>query len=351
MIIVMALAVAIQSTQDTSRPSVVWSGFVDTYFAWDGGHPGSLDRPFTTQAARHNEFNVNLAQVAVTLGGERVRGRLALQAGTSVQANYAAEPAVGALSGGSLSRHIQEATAGYRIGRDLWVDAGIYFSYVGGESWMSRDNANYTRSLVAEYSPYYLSGARLTWQPPASPFTIQLHVMNGWQNISETNSGKAFGGRIDWRATPALTLGYGTFIGNELPDSVPPRTRVFNQALAKLIAPGDVTVQGQVDYGIQGGSRWFGWVVTARKALTPTLAMGARAEQYSDPDQVIVATGTANAFRAGGGSLNVDVGRAAGMLWRTEIRGLRAGAPLFPSGRTGTSKTSVLVVTSLALTL
>lgn len=354
MIASFALAVAALSSaaaQDTTR-RVEWSGFVDTYFAYDGGRP-SADRSFTTQAVRHNEFNINLAHVGVALTSDRLRGRLALQVGTSVQSNYAGEPTtIGSINGPGVSRHIQEATAGYRVGRGLWVDAGIYFSYIGGESWISRDNANYTRSLVAEYSPYYLSGAKLTWQPTGSAFTIQVHAMNGWQNISETNSDKALGGRIDWQVTPSLTLGYANFIGNELPDTLPARTRVFNQVLGKLVLGSDVTIQGQFDYGTQGGSSWFGWVATARKAFTPTVAVGARVEQYSDPDQVILATGTANAFKGAGGSLNLDIGRTSGMLWRTEIRTLRAGALLFPSsGTANASKTHVMLVTSLALTL
>jgi hypothetical protein len=353
MIALIALAAAVQATavQDTSR-HVAWGGFIDTYYAWDGGHPGSIDRPFTTQAARHNEFNINLAHVAVTLSGDRVRGRLALQAGTSVQSNYAGEPSVGTLSGNSLSRHIQEATVGARIATGLWADAGIYFSYIGGEGWISRDNATYTRSLVAEYSPYYLSGARLTWQPRRSPFTFQLHVMNGWQNISETNSDKAVGGRVDWQVSPALTLSYGNFFGNELPDSVPASTRAFNQVLAKLSLPAGLVVQGQFDYGKQGGSVWFGWTLTGRKPVTPAVAVAARLEQYSDPDQVIVVTGTPNPLKTVGGSLGLDVGRTDGLLWRTEVRGLRASAPLFPSGGAANgSRNSLLVVTSMALSL
>ena len=43
---------------------------------------------FTTQPARHNEFNVNLAFVEAKLDGQRVARPLALQAGTSVQSNY-----------------------------------------------------------------------------------------------------------------------------------------------------------------------------------------------------------------------------------------------------------------------
>ena len=344
------LALTAARAQDTSR-HVAWSAFVDAYYAWDTGRPRTMDRPFTTQAARHNEFNVNLAHAGVSLVSDRVRGRVALQAGTSVQANYAGEPRIGALSGADLSRHIQEATAGYRIARGLWADAGIYFSYIGWEGWISRDNPTYTRSLVADYTPYYLSGVKLTWQP-APAWTVQVHVMNGWQNISENNSGKAVGGRLDWQATPALTLGYANFIGNELPDSVPARTRVFQQVLGKLALAGGVMLQGQFDYGTQGGSNWYGWVMIGRKQVRPALAVVGRIEQYHDPDQVIVTTGTANPLRATGGSLGLDVGRVDGMLWRTEIRGLAADARLFPSdGAANASKHGVLIVSSLALSL
>ncbi|HEY5062558.1 MAG TPA: outer membrane beta-barrel protein, partial [Gemmatimonadaceae bacterium] len=73
---------------------VAFGGFVDGYFAYDFGRPRDIDRAFTTQAVRHDEFNVNLAFIDATLTGTRVRGRIAAQFGTAVQANYAAEPRV-----------------------------------------------------------------------------------------------------------------------------------------------------------------------------------------------------------------------------------------------------------------
>ena len=165
--------------------SVTFGGFVDTYYAWDFGRPPTLDRSFaggalfTTQPARHNEFNVNLAFLEAKVSGDRVRGRLALQVGTSVQSNYSGEPTTGNVSGPTLERHIQEAVAGVRIARAAWVDAGIFFSHMGMESWISRDNPTYTRSLVAEYSPYYQSGVKFTWAP-SSRITAQLDFQMTW---------------------------------------------------------------------------------------------------------------------------------------------------------------------------
>ena len=164
---------------------VTFGAFIDGYYAYDFDRPPSIDRAYTTQPARHNEFNINLADVEAKLDGARVHGRLALQAGTSVQSNYAGEPAIGSVSGSSLSRHIQEAFAGYKVASTLWIDGGIFFSHIGNETWISRDNWTYSRSFVADFTPYYETGVRALWQATAA-LTVTGVVVNGWQNISET---------------------------------------------------------------------------------------------------------------------------------------------------------------------
>jgi hypothetical protein len=55
-----------------------------------------------------------------------MRGRLALQAGTSVRANYAAEAREGTIGGDGLLGMLQEAYAGYQVTPALWIDAGIF---------------------------------------------------------------------------------------------------------------------------------------------------------------------------------------------------------------------------------
>ena len=121
-----------------SRSAASWT----RYYAWDFGRPAAVDRSFaggtlfTTQPARHNEFNVNLAFVEAKLDGPRIRGRLALQAGTSVQSNYSGEPTRGQVSGPSLARHLQEAFAGAKLGDNVWVDGGIFYSHMGMEGWV-----------------------------------------------------------------------------------------------------------------------------------------------------------------------------------------------------------------------
>lgn len=346
---------------DTSIHVAV-GGFIDTYYAWDTGKPSSHDRSFaggvvfTTQPSRHNEFNVNLAFVELKLDAPHYRGRLAVQTGTSVQSNYAGEPNSGTVSGPSLSRILQEAVVGVQIRPTLWADAGVMLSHVGMESWISRDNPTYTRSLVADYSPYYQSGAKLTWNA-SSKVTAQLDIVNGWQTIAENNQGKGAGVRVDVQADSATLLSYYNLFSQESGT----RLRTFNGAGLKR-TKGRWSVLGEFDYGTQsrgrdstGTSSWMGGVAVVRVQSTPKVALSARVEAYSDPDQVIIATGQFagvpnGAFRGSGASIGVDVTPYARVYWRTELRGWHTRDAIFPSGNSAARRNSAVAVSSLALT-
>ena len=349
-----SLVPTVAAAQDRSR-TVTVGAFLDTYYAWDFNRPVNFDRSFTTQPARHDEFNVNLALIEVRMTGARTRAHVALQAGTSVQANYAGEPRVGSVSGPDLARHIEEATVGVRVAPRLWVDAGIYLSHIGQESWISSQNPTYSRSLIADFSPYYEAGVKATWT--ASPkLTAQLNVVNGWQDISNVNNDKAVGIRLDYAASPHVALGYSDFLGNEMPDTVPSRTRVFNEGYAAITA-GRTSAWLTLDLGQQqrpggGWSTWYGVALIGRRQLMPQVALAARVERYADPDGVLVTTGTPNAFRVNGASVNLDVTLPGNALWRTEVRGFQARDPIFPEHVAGTYSTrDGFIVSSLALTL
>ncbi len=348
------------STKAQADTSVKLSvgGFLDTYVAYDAGRPRTLDRAYTTQPARHNEFNVNLAFVELGLSGPRVRGRLALQAGTSVQSNYAGEPRVGSVSGPDLGRLLQEAYVGYEVKPGFWVDGGVFFSNVGMEGWVSRDNPIYTRSLVADYSPYYSAGVRATWQATAK-LTARVDIVNGWQIISENNEDKTLGARLDYAVTPTTSLSWYGLAGNE-PGA---RLRLFNGVGIKTKVGTRVELMAQTDVGSQEpadsagtaaqSSTWYGAMLIGRVMLTPTVTLTGRVERYDDTDQVLIATGSANGLRASGASIGLDVRPASRFLWRNEVRALTGDAAIFPdrNGTGGLSKRNLVVVTSLGLTL
>lgn len=348
---------SVSTATTDSTVTVTFGGFVDTYVAYDAGRPRTLDRSYTTQPARHGEFNVNLAYVDVTLSAPRVRGRLALQAGTSVQSNYAGEPRIGSVSGPELGRLLQEAYAGYEVRPGLWIDGGVFYSNVGMEGWVSRDNPIYTRSLVADYSPYYSAGVRATWQ--ATPkLTARLDIVNGWQIISENNEDKTVGARLDYAATSTTSLSWYGLAGNE-PGA---RLRLFNGVGIKTRVGARVEVVAQIDAGRQeqpdslgasaSAQSWYGGMLIGRWAATSRLAIVGRVERYVDDDQVIISTGTPDGLRANGASLGFDVRLRDRFLWRSEARALTGDVRIFPDRdtRDGLSKRNVVIVTSLGVT-
>ena len=339
-----------------SGPQVKLGAFLDAYYAWDGDRPPTFDRAYTTQPARHAEFNLNLAFVEAVLSAPRYRGRLALQWGTSVQANYAGEPQLGSVSGPSVSQYVQEATIGYRLAPGLWLDAGIFFAHTGMEAWISRDNLAYTRSLIADFSPYYEAGAKLTWT--ASPaVTAQLVIVNGWQDISNYNTPPATGVRVDWAVSPALTLSYDDFLGNATADSLPRHVRFYNDFIVQLGPAGPWQFAAAVALGFQtrsapggGTASWYGASLFGKYHATPRLALVARLESYDDPDQVIVKTGVPAAFRTVGASVGLDVALTAPLLWRTEVRAFASRSAVWPDVSAGRYvPDDGFIVTSLSL--
>lgn len=339
-----------QPTQSWAKdPELRWGFFLDSYYAFDGNRPANRERLYTTLPAKHNEFAINLAHVEGVLSGDRVRGRLALQAGTSVAANYSTEYRDATKTGGhpaDLLQHLQEATAGYRLAEGLWIDGGIYFSHIGAESFISKNNWTYTRSLVADFSPYYQAGVRLSYDPNPQ-WGFQLHILNGWQNIIETNSDKALGTQVAYKPTKDITVTHNTFLGDE-------NGLRFFQDLSFTMQVLPWLQSGLTfDFGVQGGSStrtWYGSSFQNRFRLTADTHLAARVEIYNDPNRVIVSTGSPSGFKVWGASVNVDQQLTPELLWRNELRLLKAADTIFPSAA-GSSSQTVFAITSLSLSL
>jgi hypothetical protein len=200
--------------QENKENKLQFSGFIDLYHAIDFNNPVSSELPgFLVNYNRHNEFNLNLGYLKAAYKDESIRGNFALMAGTYAQYNLAHEQA--------LLRNVFEANAGYRIRKRLWIDAGVFPSHIGFESAVGADNYTLTRSIMAENTPYYLSGAKINYVSTNDVWDLTFVLVNGWQNIKETprNTNKAIGAKITWQPSSKITVNSSTFIGNEKPDT------------------------------------------------------------------------------------------------------------------------------------
>ncbi len=323
-----------------------WQVFVDTYYAWDFQRPRDQNRLYTTQPLRHNELGLNLGLLHAAYENANLRGQLGFQTGTYVESNLAAEPA--------LFQGLYAASAGVKLHDALWLDVGVFPSHIGFEAIVSADNWTYSRSLIADYSPYYESGLKLSanhgeWQGA-------LLVLNGWQNIRDNNHDKAIGTQLQWKPIEQIQLNWSSFAGNEAPLEKATQWRVFNNFFA-VYRPFDTwEIMAGLDYGLQqklpaeGWSQWLGTVLQSRWHLSPEWRLAGRIESFSDPDQVLINTNTPQGFQVGGASLNVDYAFHPLALWRIEGRVFLSRDAIYPGAEKDQfSAVNVSLVSSLSL--
>jgi hypothetical protein len=334
-------------------PSFKVSGFVDTYYAFDSNTPADRERDFTTQPVRHNEFNVNLAYIAAVIEREKTRGRLALQFGNSVTTNYSAEP-------NTDLKIIQEAFVGRKLGERTWIDMGIFLGNIGTESWISKDNWTYTRALNSDYAPYYSSGVRFTHQINTQQ-SFQILLLNGWQNITETNQGKAIGSQYKNQINHKLIFTYNNFLGDE-EVVLNPQTQKYNSRFRvyhNFCLQYDYTDRwhflGSFDAGHQsqqnndGVDGWYNSSLAIKRILNAEQSLTFRSEYYNDRHQANITTNTKNGFEVVGASLNFDQKLDEAALWRTEVRGFHSRDQIYSQGKDHKNRNDGVVVTSLSM--
>jgi hypothetical protein len=319
---------------------ITYSAYADAYFAHDFNHLPTRYRPYTTQPYYTDEPALNLGYVDARIDSDTYRGRLAMQYGSSVIANYADESK-------EFFRYFQEAYAGLKLSERLTVDAGIFFSHIGMESWISRDDWNLTRSLIAENSPYYQSGVRAQYTASES-LSAQVLLLRGWQNISNDQP-LALGTQVAWKATSSTSLYHNLFVGNEHGE------RIFNDFIIKHRLTQSFGIDAAYDLGIQqrrdeDTALWQGWSILPHYAINPRVAVAGRVEYYSDPHQVIVKSLSGQRFNATGLSANIDYKITPTLTWRNEYRVLLSTQEVFPRHE-GFSQSDSVVTTSIAYTL
>ena len=319
------------SIKETESPVTI-SGYAEAYYSYDLNKPADNNRPgFIYSHNRSNEFNVNLAFVKANYTTERVRANLAIGAGTYVNANYAAEPGV--------LKNLYEANIGVKVNakKNLWFDIGILPSHIGFESAISKDCRTVTRSLMAENSPYYESGAKLTYTTDNGKWLLSALALNGWQRIQRVsgNSLMSWGTQVQFKPTDKVLLNYSTFLGTDKPDSAR-LWRYFHNlySVVQLSDKLEATLgfdigQEQVSKGESKLNTWYTPVVILRYAAVEQWAFAVRGEYYSDEHGVIIYTGTKNGFKTSGFSANVDYLPVSNIVLRLEGRTLRSRDKIF----------------------
>jgi hypothetical protein len=284
------IAAVIAATVPLQAQEVSFSGFVDGHFIWNNNRPANHENFFPgagTTGKRANEFALNLAQVQWTRASSEASPlgfTLALVAGEGTEVVHGGEP-----GGPDKFRYVYQVSGSYRLPNGLLLEAGIYPSHIGMEGFYSKDNWNYTRSIMGEASPYYQTGIKASYAF-SEKWSGRVDILNGWQNINDNNDGKSLGAQIAYSGA-ALTGSANIFIGPELPGDDDSLRRFVDFVAVYRVTP-RFQLGGTTDFGWQelpagGDIDWWGAGVYGRFAITDRHAIAVRGEHFDDSDNAI----------------------------------------------------------------
>lgn len=340
------------SQTDSSALRFTLSGYAEPYYGYDFNQPEDGYRPgFIYSHDRHHEFNINIAFLKAAVQSKRMRGNLALMAGTYPNSNLSVEP--------NTLRNIFEANAGVKISKnhELWVDAGIFSSHIGFESAVGKDCWMLTRGMLAENSPYYEAGAKLSYATPDGKWFFSALALNGWQRIRrvEGNSLLSGGWQVTFKPNERITLNSSGFLGTDRPDDAR-LIRSFHNLYGIFQLNDQFGLIAGLDTGWEENPRegespnmWYSPVLIGRYAINDRLALAGRVEYYADENGVIIATGTENGFKTLGVSLNLDVQVHKNAVWRIEGKVYNSKDDIFVKENGDATNSNAVLTTALCV--
>lgn len=328
------LAPLAAAAQTPATPQIEFSGFVDGYYGFNFNKPSTGLAQVRNFDVRHNAFSLNLVELAV-----EKKPAAASRGGFRVDLDYGHQAAMVNASdpGGSTLENIGQAYVSYLAPNGLQLDFGKFYSPVGYEGIKTRDNWNYSRSLVyALAEPYYHAGLRANYTVN-DRVAVAGFLVNGWNNVVDNNTGKTIGGQITLKPSPALTL-VQTYMGGPEQSGDNGDWRHIADSILTYSASSTVTLAANYDYARESraGSpvAWQGVAGYVRYQPNSWFALTPRVEYYDDPDGVT----TGAAQKLTGLTLTAEFKDASGVSTRVEYRRDMSDHAFFQQHAAGASK-------------
>ncbi|HXC04675.1 MAG TPA: outer membrane beta-barrel protein [Bacteroidia bacterium] len=196
-----------QNGSDRRDSSVLTSKYVTGIIMVDANYTHSGNNPIdhtvvgSTALARNNEMEVSAAVIGGEFNYNGARGRILTQFGSrsTIVPRNDYSPYRGQYDMADMYRYISEAYGGYHF--NVWhginVDAGMFMSYVGLNSYYQCENWEYQASYTSDNTPWFFNGIRVQMFP-SNTLKIEAWLINGWQSYGMFNEMPGVGGNITW---------------------------------------------------------------------------------------------------------------------------------------------------------
>jgi len=237
-----------QNGSDRRDSTVFKNKFFTPSIMLDANYNYSFNNPIdntvvgSTALARHNEIQVS----SVNLGGdfyyEGARARI-------------------------MTHHFNKW---YGIN----IDAGMFMSYIGLNSYYQAENWDYQASFTSDNTPWFFNGLRIQIFPTKN-LKIEPWLINGWQSYGKFNSMPGFGANITWSPNNNFKLLTNDYYGNDAA-GIPSRkrfhsdnsmlVRYYNNPKSKGISKMAFSLTGDIGFESGGGVSAFNGSDTAAPA-------------------------------------------------------------------------------------
>lgn len=280
--------IADSTASASSAPVIKIGGYVDMYYAMDNdkGDNRALTEVLNLE---RNKFDINIASIYAEVTAEKYRGRIAIQNGEVVRVSWT--------SPFTFFPSIQEAYGGVRIADGVWLDVGYFFTHIGGETVLAKDNWFSSLALTTIYEPFYQAGARLTYDP-SDKVTLQLHLLNGYNRLEDNNANKSIGWLIGYHPNADFSANLTGIVGNEQDADQRGALRVYNDFNMTWQITPKFGIKVESDFGIQGATplvnnnqstlMWSA-LLGARYSFSDQWSFSGRAEYYNDQKGMLTA--------------------------------------------------------------
>jgi hypothetical protein len=191
---------------------------MDINYTYSFNNPNDNTVIGSTALARNNEVQLSALHFGGDFYYKGARARVMTQFGTRsvVIPRNDYSPYRGQYQLATVYRYLSEAYAGYHINRlyGINIDAGLFMSYIGLNSFYQPENWEYQASFTSDNTPWFFNGLRLQVFP-TKKLKLEAWLINGWQSYGKFNAMPGVGGNITWTPNSNVKLLTNDYYGTD----------------------------------------------------------------------------------------------------------------------------------------
>ncbi len=341
--------------------TVTFDGFLSGSYTSNFNRPADRTNGFRAFDFADRYWKLDVAEAVVQKAASKKGDwgfRVDLEAGQSIPEIEAAYGLFRDPDSGKAGHFdIQQALVSYiaPLGKGLRFDGGKYVTHLGFEVIDGYDgwNDNATRSFLFGYAiPYTQTGLRVSY-PFSDTLSAQVHLMNGWDQVTDNNRGKTAGFQVAYTPAPSVTFTVNGIYGPEQKENEHDYRQGW-ELTAVWKASGRVSLGLDALYGHEAAAveqhegrehgNWTGVAGYLHTAVTRKFAMNLRGEVFADRSGARTGVGQTLKEVTATPEFRID----KHVILRGDVRFDRSDRPVF-SKRTGSARQQLTAMINVLL--